>query len=345
MPEISSKSPLIRFGNFVPGGLSNLIAKHSHGVGSSDRMFAEQFNYGHREIMLQYMGLDFSHQLIGNLQHGSFPPGYEVDFRTPRYLWGRKSKHWVFSKYLESNASLKGFRNVIAIGAPWIYIPKSKVLTSSNENIKSNRVLIMPMHSQGDSINQSTFESKINRAKLFRSAVGDREATVCLHYFDYLDQDTRKSFEAVGFNVTCLGLGSIPTPWSNATSRLTFLPRLMKLMSEHQYYLTDGFGTSLFYALDSGMEVSVEIQIGFELSLGANGVRTRVDSELPLKKTVLKYLEINLPNTLGRYCAPNEYVKISDVWLGKNCFRSPEDLRSVIDYRSGVYPDIDERVW
>ena len=119
----------------------------------------------------------------------------------------------------------------------------------------------------------------------------------------------------------------------------------MKLMSEHQYYLTDGFGTSLFYALDSGMEVSVEMQIGFELSLGANGIRTRVDSELQLKKNVLKYLEIYLSNTLGRYCAPNEYVNISNEWLGKDCFRSPEDLRSIIDYRSGIYPDIDERVW
>lgn len=345
VPEVSSRSPLIRFGKFVPSGIANLISKHSSGVGSSDRMFIEQFNYGHREILLQYMELDFSHQFIGNLQHGAYPPDYQVDYRTPRYLWGRNTKFWVFSKLLESDASAKGLTNVLAIGAPWTYLPREILFANTNTRDKSNRVLIMPMHSQGDSLSQSTFENKRKRAKLFRSAVGNREATVCLHYFDYLDIDTRKLFEDAGFRVTCLGLGSIPTPWSNATSRITFLPRLMKLMSEHRYYLTDGFGTSLFYAIDSGMQVSVEIEIGSELSLGRNGIKTSSDSEQQIKKDTLKFLESNMPNTLGGYSESNEYLKISNEWLGRDCHLSPKDLRDVMDYRRGVYPNSTERVW
>ena len=345
MGEISATGAKSKIELMVPAKVANLIGKHSSGAASVNNMFVEQFNYGHREILLQFTGLDFSSQLIGNLQHGIFAPWSDVDYRTPTYLWGRKTKFWVFSKYLEVAGKKKGFKNVVAIGAPWSYIPRKLIELNHGKKDNSGKILIMPMHSQGDTINQSTVTQKNKRAKLFREASGSSEATVCLHYFDYLDIETTRAFKDYGFEVTCLGLGAISPPWSRATGRLTYLPRLMKLMDEHEFYLTDGFGTSLFYAIDSQMKVGIFTEIEKEFSIGARGLSTKLDSKSSARDESNHFFHQELPNLVNRFGYGHEYLSLSDEWLGKDCMRNPQELIEILDYKIGVYPDFEERVW
>jgi hypothetical protein len=347
MGHLGENSWQIKYGSFVPRKIANAVNLHSKGLGKQENLFAEQFMYGHREILLQFLGLDSSVQFIGNLQHGTFYPGAKVDFRTPSYLWGRQTKYWVFSKQREENAKSQGFSRVRAIGAPWCYIPKNLVIEKNDtgKSRKEGKVLIMPMHSQGDAIDQTPIELKRKRVELFREAIDGQNATVCLHYFDYLDESTRNLYAQNGFEVTCLGLGAVLPPWSPATGRQTFLLRLMKLMSEHEYFLTDGFGTQLFYALDMGMRIRVETEIGRLLSIGSKGHETETDSEIEMKMHTQVFFEKSLPNALGKFSENNQYREISDAWLGRDCQVNSKQLITLLDFRKDIYPKSDIRLW
>ena len=83
MPEInfSKLEQLLLF----PDKITKIVSLHSKSGEYMRNMFSEQFGYGHREILLKYCGLDFSTQLLGNLQHGIALDHLFLNFRTPRY--------------------------------------------------------------------------------------------------------------------------------------------------------------------------------------------------------------------------------------------------------------------
>jgi len=68
----------------IPDKLAKIVSLHAASGEYMQNMFGEQFAYGQREILLKYCGLDFSTQILGNLQHGIFGNQVPIDFRTPR---------------------------------------------------------------------------------------------------------------------------------------------------------------------------------------------------------------------------------------------------------------------
>ena len=124
MPEIDFQWAK-RMTSVIPDKLVSVIRTHAKSGDFARNMYSEQFAYGHREILLKYCGIDYSAQLIGNLQHGILGPNEPIDFRTPRFLGGFKSKFYVYSQVTESQGRESGFSNVYAIGSPWLYLKKS----------------------------------------------------------------------------------------------------------------------------------------------------------------------------------------------------------------------------
>ena len=122
MPEV--KFSKLEMRQWFPPKLAKFVNLHSSPE-YRHSMFGEQFAYGQREILLKFCGLDFSTQLLGNLQHGIFGNNQEIDFRTPRYTSGRKSSFWVYSKESEQLGQSLGYKKVTAIGAPWLYMRDS----------------------------------------------------------------------------------------------------------------------------------------------------------------------------------------------------------------------------
>ena len=254
MPEV--KFSKLEMRQWFPTKLAKFVNLHGP-TEYMESMFGEQFAYGQREILLRYCGLDFSTQLLGNIQHGVFGNNQEIDFRTPRYASGKKSSFWVYSKESEILGQSLGYKKITAIGAPWLYLRNSvdQNLTKVKENRK--KILVMPAHTTPTIFSLSTKSEKKERALAFRQIVGDKEATVCLHATDYCDPETTQSFIAEGFAVTCIGTSSLMPRWSQAGNRVRSLFTLMKLMEAHESLLTDDFGTHLFYAIDMGMRIGI----------------------------------------------------------------------------------------
>lgn len=300
-------------------------------------MFGVNFSYGNREILLKYVGLDYSHQIVGILEHGA--PGFQTDydFRTPRFLNGTLTKHWTWSQQTEMIAKSRGFTNVIAIGAPWYYLKRSLVKESVSNNSGPDRFLIMPSHSTGNAVDTATISAKKAKAKMFRDITGDAPATVCLHAVDFCDLETFRAFREVGFEVTCIGNSFQQPLWSNAGSRVRMMFNLYELMLNHTHYVSDGYGTSLHYAIDLGLEVGLFPEIK-KLQILANSESKSREYFQELNEQEVKYLKEQVPTLVNKFSAGGEYLAFSRAMLGFNSVKEPDELSDILDYRPNIYP-------
>ena len=297
-------------------------------------LYSENFAYGHQEILLKYMGLDLSTQILGIIEHGASRPNFLEDVRSPRYKWGKKTKFWAWSKETENLALTNGYKNVKAIGSPWLYLKKSTKI--DDEVSRTEKYLVMPSHSVGNLSEVANFGMKLLRAQKFREVVGDQTATVCLHAADFCDPETREAFAKFGFDVTCVGSSLIQPAWSSSGNRVRSLLTLMNLMKNHTHFVTDHYGTALFYAIDLGLEISIRPGIKQFQNLD---FETSNKSELFKvgEKSEIDFLNEFFPEAIDKFTEASKYFDFSSRILGRDCILSPKDLRKTLMFRENVY--------
>lgn len=330
----------------TPDFLAKLFQLYSKSEFNRMNMFSEQFGYGHREILLKYCGLDYSVQLLGVLQHGlMYELPYYRDFSTPRFLNGKRTPYWVFSREMEQFGLREGFKSVKAIGAPWMYLRKATSLSFLKSQFRDKRVLVMPGHTAGAFVSKSGKELRRKRAALFREVVGSIEATVCLHANDFCDLEARESYLQQGFEVTCIGNTSLQPVWSPASSRIRMLFNLMTLLGSHSTLVTDRFGTHVFYGIDMGLKIGIFPEISeLEKVMDISGRKdTAIDDKLRLFE--LEYIRENLPEALDGFANAYLFESYKDEVLGKHCVLDPTELKSLLQYRKNVFPNLELQPW
>ena len=307
---------------------------HTKDSSIAKEMFSDQFVYGHREILLKYAGLDYSNQIIGVIQHGM---NYSVqwNYQTPRFIGGKKTKLYVFSRRDQEIAESLGHKHVHAIGAPWLYLMNSLESSKTFPPEGEESVLIMPYHSQSAVPDVSSLNTKLARAKAFRDVIGSMRSTVCLHPVDFLDPNARTAFQEYGFTVTCIG-STAGLAWSPSGGRVTALASLHSLMSRHTHYLTDSVGTSLFYAANMGMKIGIfpKIRDLIELSQIVSSTYTdKIDRNLNYD-----FIHEYFGNAKDTFAPSLEFIQITNQILGTDSLLDPKALKEVLDYRPGIYP-------
>ena len=339
MPEI--RFPIAEnLSRIVMDKLSVQISLHAKGGASAKAMYSEQFAYGHREILLKYSGLSYSAQLLGNLQHGVYGPKDVIDFKVPKFLGGRASKFWVWSKDTESQARRCGFKNVYAIGSPWLYLRAATGSRNRSGFIDKKKVLIMGGHSQTNAWDATSKSQKRELARQYREIVGPSEATVCLHAVDFCDLDTRNAYLEYNFFVTCLGSAQSTVPWTQASNRTRMLLELIRLMESHSHFLTDDFSTQLFYAISMGMEIAIYPELLFHKKYHSPKAQ---NPNKPINH--LDYLSRHMPGSLNQFGDASALEDIAKEVLGVDSLMAPSELREVLDYRLNVYPDSSIEPW
>ena len=342
MPEIifSRIEQTLKF----PDKAAKFVNLHTRSGDYMRNMFSEQFGYGHREILLKYCGLDFSTQLLGNLQHGVMLDHLWLDFRTPRYFGMRKSPFWVFSKEYEKLGRSLGNRNVTAIGAPWLYL-RDSVEKEPQVAQKPEGILIMPGHSSGSYNSLASIQQKKDRAKAFRQIVGSQKATVCLHATDFSNPDTTEAFLDEGFRVICAGSSNTLPHWTEAGNRIRTLHKIMSLMKSHTHLLTDRYGSHIFYAIDMGLNIGIYPGISQLSPINDLSGRKDIYDDAIVEKEELIYFRRNIPEALNQFTESIKYQEISNEVLGRDAVMSPTDLLETLDYRKQVYPISQIQPW
>lgn len=329
----------------VPQKIAKLVNLYAGDGDYSRRMFGEQFAYGHREILLKYCGLDFSTQIIGNLQHGVYGYKQKIDFRSPRFIGGKPSTFWVYSKMYEEIGKSLGHDNVTAIGAPWLYLRKS--ISEEMKSISTkNEILIMPSHSQSTYVSVSSAGEKRKRAKAFRDVIGPQQATVCLYAMDICDPEVVEAYFDEGFRITCIGSSIHHPSWSQSGNRIRSLNKLMTLMKSHRTLVTDSYGSHLLYGITMGMEIGVFPEIR-KLSKVEEMYGKRMEDYEEVKElsNELEFFNMYIPESINNVYGSSSYLPIANEILGLESMMEPAELRSVLDYRKGIYPISQIQPW
>jgi hypothetical protein len=218
-------------------------------------ILSEQFNFGHREILLSCNGINPNIFINGLLQHGWYPDPENIDFVRrknltfyPLYSWG--------DPFL--GLGLNPDR-IIPIGAPWLHLLKAtgiSSLTVKNLGISSKRALYLPTHSlPGYSL--KNYGIGLDE---YISSFG--EFTVCLYWTDYIDPAVQNHYRSLfpGADIRCAGFKGSPgveSPWAPVGGRVMFLPNLLDFFLDAELIIFDQISTAFWYALSLGKKVLV----------------------------------------------------------------------------------------
>lgn len=293
--------------------------------------FSDQFAYGHREILLRYMGLPTTTLLQGVLQHGV---STELDLlrnsRMPRVGLRRRSPFWVYSKSGEKYLRERGVSNVQAVGAPWAYLcGMNEVRPQKLSSALYEKYLIFPTH-HSLSVHIPTNPSQIRRKiRIWKELASKQEITICLLWTEYLDSTWRQVCEEEGVTLTFAGVSFTNPVWSPHVSRVEFLPEIMKMLTNHTHCIFESPSSAIYYALSMGLSVGF-----FPETQTRNW-----ESESPIHKEELEWLRNNIPSMVGQFTEANHIESHWKDILGFDAVLSPSDLRQTMKYSVGTVPN------
>ncbi len=188
------------------------------------------------------------------------------------------------------------------------------------------------------------FENHRRMASLVPQLRGLDVTTVLLHGFDFLRKGVRQPYREAGFEIDCAGWPRDFAPpmaqYADVGDRVSYLPNLLSTFRQHEYLVTDGFGTHVLYAHTLGMKV---LFLHTERSVVPGKSANLIDFETRLWNwTHQSFLELT-PTQLAQ-CSPVSLPTANlDYWtaklLGTDQKRSRSELHRLLRWREGVVPD------
>ena len=178
---------------------------------------------------------------------------------------------------------------------------------------------------------------KYKRAKFFRDLVGNNLSTVCLHWNDFLDTETRQALIDLGFEVTCVGTGANSTPWSLGGDRVKFLPNLRNLLETHTHWVGESFNTSMFYAMSMGLNIGIFVDNPNYYEMGSSGYAISDGSFRKIHNLYLEELKSTMKSSLNDFNKNDQHDEIWKKYLGNSNILDPTELASTLSYEFAAF--------
>jgi len=308
--------------------------------------FREQFRFGHREVLLDFLQASQDNLILGFLQHGIAPLKRIGDWPFQRQFQSYKKRIPVFvwSKVAQEAALEEGFDHVHAIGSPWLYmLHKKGLFTDASVKtellpIPKRDVLIVPGHGSGHYFATSKYPSL---PKLVRRIIGDCEASVLLYYTEFNDPLIRTSWERLGFQIFCSGFAWGPdtrTIWTYNSGRPEFLSNTYETILLHQRVICLAPSTLAAYSISLGVPTSIELIPDSLNSLGlvseGKGVRRFLQYESELGSAS----EALLGGEFGDLNITQSKITRVEIQLGFKDFKSSYELKKILPLKPGSVP-------
>jgi hypothetical protein len=284
--------------------------------------YSAQFAYGHREILLRYMGLPTSTLLLGVLQHWvSAGPDLLRNARMPRVGLWKRSPYWVYSKSGERYLQEHGIKTAKAIGSPWAYLCElNQIVSGKDLKLDSEKFLIFPTHhslSVHVPISRRQIREKI---RFWKNLTKGQPITICLLWTEFLDPNWREICSEEGVELTFAGVSVTNPIWSPHPSRLDFLPSIMKLLQSHTHSIFECPTSAIFYALSMGHSVGY-----FSETLTFDW-----ESESPAHNEEALWFREEMPTIIGQFADSKHVENLWRDMLGFDAVLSPTDLEQTL---------------
>ena len=287
--------------------------------------YAIQFAYGHREILLDYMGVNRSNILLGILQHGVSQEGLTPDTEFTRMnlaprqgIFGR-APQWVYSGITRNHLLANGVKNVEAIGAPWNYLEHNKFRTEEiRASSTDSRFIVFPQHQNASVKEEMTREDLQKRITYWRNLSNEQELTICIFWSEFLHPVWQEVCEEEGVKLVTAGIGDTNPAWSPHLSRVDFLHNLSSIMQKNTHCIFERETTGIFYAISLGLTV------GYYPASRPFGSESIKRHDRLLEK---------FPVILNQFVSAEILMERSDLWLGRENTRTPEELKSILKFK------------
>ncbi len=188
-------------------------------------MYPDNNWYSHRKILAEYCGIE-DRTLLGSIQHG-----WVNSLNFDSFLVKRKFNFYCWNKYLSHYCIEKGFKNIIPIGAPFLYLCKLNKNLIKNEG---SGTIVFPSHS-----NLEDYQ-KVNHIGLIDVVESRFEGPFKVHFY-YTDftPDNYVEYEKRGWEVFS----------SDVRSSNSFSINLLKNLTNSKTVISTDISSVFFYAL------------------------------------------------------------------------------------------------
>lgn len=285
-----------------------------------DRFFGRELSgnlmYGHYHILRNYTNSKLPYRIPGRLQHGwSSDCGISGDLskhgekeKAARYfVWNRRN--------LETSAEY-GYKNVTAIGAPFLYLPPA--IPSEANASTSKSLILFP-------IPASESEPFVDPLKTYKKYLKEIEellslfepVTVCLYWPQYENKEIVQLLKDKRIPVVTLG---------HRDNNPYFLMNFQRLVEKYAYVSSNIFGTSaIYYSLYMRKKVFIYGSTNFAEEINHIRWETR-------KLTNHDEFSKLYPELLWENFDDKSHYWIGEKELGLEFKKTPSELREIFGW-------------
>jgi hypothetical protein len=267
--------------------------------------------YGHRSILLNYLGLK-DRSVFASIMHGWVSQCHYRSIKKrsstffPYLVWNKKVASFFFKKKI---------KNVIPIGAPFLYLCRTDYIKLAKKNLSNfltAGLIFFPPHSGQD------YKRKINHEKFIKKIkkINKGPYTVCLYYYD-IKAEIVAIYKNYNFRVICC---------VKSRTDLNSLYNLYEEISKHKYVVSGELNSPLFYSMYLKKQTRVILD---EDELKKNNDQISSDALFLNKFYKKKY-----PKLFNSFFPIKEALKLSKFELGVNCVKSKEELSRILGVNS-----------
>lgn len=271
-------------------------------------MYVDNNWYSHRYILAEYCKVQ-DNAILGSIQHGAHIADLNEHLGKHKIPF---SKHFCWSRAVFENAIKHKIKNVIPIGAPFLYLDK---MSKKVNDFKGT--LTFPAHSNpGD---PRYFKHEIFIEYIMDNYPGPY--TACLFFLDY-NNNIKEIYKKYEWNTVTAG----------HRSNKYFLRNLYDFIQNHEYCVSTELATSLFYSLYLNKKSSYIYKYrlnnnDYYFSKGSEAFRFR-DQFIEYKKINNFLLNDVIDQERGK--------KLADIELGQEFIKSRQELKIILGFNSKI---------
>lgn len=293
-----------------------------------------QFFYGHREILLDYMGLGHNKVIGGVLQHGVFEfgindPSSDIVIKTPIKSI-KRFPLFVYSKSSKIALEPKVKFRVEAIGSPWIYLNSANFKSEGDKTCDNpcDKVLVFPSHHTLGGESLLDLSSCIEKIKFWKSLAQGKDICICLYWIEFMDPSWHQACLIEGVKMYNAGIGYNYPIYGKNMLRVNFMKRLFTIINSHSVILFEDISSAIFYAFNLKKTVGL-----FRSTRSFQNIPEQVTS-IKMDNLIIKLM----PQIIESFSNNTLYGEVSDELLGVNNKLSPEEMRRIVPTISGLLP-------
>ena len=273
--------------------------------------------YGHYYIFKKYSKTILPYKINGEVQHGwspdhgvMIPPIYSTKEQ-------RNQRYYVFNKFNKKKSNAFGFKNVFAIGAPFLYLSDIYEIKKKKD---SGKLILFPIHTTEYDLHDNYDNYKVYLKHIIKIAREFTSITVSLGWIDYKNMKIRKLFAKE--NIECITIGHM--------NESQFLNNFIRIVNEYEYVSSDTFSSAIFYSLIMKKKAFI---YGNSFVAAINSSDSWEGMEINYNQKYSKYY----PELMWENFNDKSNYNIGELELGLEFKKSPKELCDLFEWHISSY--------